>query len=70
MTKETLPSSKVQYATIFVLTLVHFSGDFSSSFFPPLLPACVDKLSLSLAQVGFITGSIRFLSFIVQPVSG
>ena len=70
MTKETLPSSKVQYTTIFVLTLVHFSGDFYSSFFTPLLPAFVDKLSLSLAQVGLITGAVRFLSFIVQPVSG
>ena len=70
MTKETLLSSKVQYTTIFVLTLVHFSGDFYSSFFTPLLPAFVDKLSLSLAQVGLITGSVRFLSFIVQPVSG
>jgi FSR family fosmidomycin resistance protein-like MFS transporter len=70
MTKETLPSSEVQYTTIFVLTLVHFSGDVYSSFFTPLLPAFVDKLSLSLTQVGFITGSVRFLSFIVQPVSG
>ncbi len=70
MTKETFPSSKVQYTTIFVLTLVHFSGDFYSSFFTPLLPAFVDKLSLNLTQVGFITGSVRFLSFIVQPVSG
>jgi len=70
MKKETFPSSKVQYFTIFVLTLVHFSGDFYSSFFTPLLPAFVDKLSLSLAQVGLITGSVRFLSFIVQPISG
>jgi FSR family fosmidomycin resistance protein-like MFS transporter len=70
MKNETFPSNKVQYFTIFVLTLVHFSGDFYSSFFTPLLPAFVDKLSLSLAQVGFITGSVRFLSFIVQPVAG
>jgi FSR family fosmidomycin resistance protein-like MFS transporter len=70
MTQETFPSSKVQYTTIFVLTLVHFAGDFYSSLFTPLLPAFVDKLSLSLAQVGLITGAIRFLSFIVQPVSG
>ena len=70
MTRDSSHSSRVQYFTIFVLTLVHFSGDFYSSFFTPLLPAFVDKLSLSLAKVGFITGSVRFLSFIVQPVSG
>jgi len=60
----------VNYSIIFVLTLVHFTGDFYSSFFTPLLPAFVDKLGLTLAQVGLITGMVRFLSFIVQPVIG
>ena len=61
---------KVNYKIIFVLTLVHFSGDFYSSFFTPLLPAFMGKLSLTLAQVGLITGLVRFLAFIVQPVVG
>lgn len=61
---------KVNYKIIFVLTLVHFSGDFYSSFFTPLLPAFMEKLSLTLAQVGLITGLVRFLAFIVQPVVG
>ncbi|MBU8910084.1 MAG: MFS transporter [Desulfobacterales bacterium] len=60
----------INYRIIFVLTLIHFTGDFYSSFFTPLLPAFVDKLSLTLAQVGLITGMVRFLSFIVQPVTG
>jgi len=60
----------INYNIIFVLTLVHFTGDFYSSFFAPLLPVFVDKLGLTLAQVGLITGMIRFLSFIVQPVTG
>ena len=60
----------INYGIIFVLTLVHFTGDFYSSFFTPLLPAFVDKLGLTLAQVGLITGMVRFLSFIVQPVIG
>jgi FSR family fosmidomycin resistance protein-like MFS transporter len=55
---------------IFALTLVHFMGDFYSSFIMPLLPAFVDKLSLSMVQVGVITGTIRFLAFIVQPSVG
>ena len=55
---------------VFALTLVHFTGDFYSSFFTPLIPAFVDKLSLSLAQVGIVTGLARFLAFIVQPTVG
>ena len=63
-------TTRVNYNIIFVLTLVHFTGDFYSSFFTPLLPAFVDKLDLTLAQVGLITGLVRFISFIVQPVTG
>jgi FSR family fosmidomycin resistance protein-like MFS transporter len=64
------PQEGVNYRIVLVLTLVHFTGDFYSSFFTPLLPAFVDKLSLSLAQVGLITGMVRFLSFIIQPAVG
>lgn len=73
MTTATAPDTsigKVNYKIIFILTLVHFTGDFYSSFFTPLLPAFVDKLGLTLAQVGLITGLVRFLAFIVQPVVG
>jgi len=55
---------------IFALTLVHFIGDFYSSFIAPLLPAFVDKLSLSMTQVGIAMGIMRFLAFIVQPSIG
>jgi len=52
------------------LSLVHFSGDFYSSFISPLFPVFIDKIGLSLAQVGFLAGISRFLMFIVQPMSG
>lgn len=55
---------------IFALTLVHFMGDFYNSFTMPLLPAFMDKLSLTLTQVGILTGTMRFLAFIVQPSVG
>lgn len=55
---------------IFALTLVHFTGDFYSSFISPLFPVFMQKLNLSLAQVGLIAGVSRFLSFIVQPTVG
>jgi FSR family fosmidomycin resistance protein-like MFS transporter len=55
---------------IFALTLVHFMGDFYSSFTMPLLPAFVDRHALTMAQVGVMTGTMRFLAFIVQPSVG
>jgi len=70
MTQSDFSKTRVNYNIIFVLTLIHFTGDFYSSFFTPLLPAFVDKLDLTLAQVGLITGVVRFLSFVVQPVTG
>ena len=67
--KATFPD-KIDYKIVFMLGLVHFTGDFYSSFFTPLLPAFKTKLCLTLAQIGFITGTVRFLSFVVQPVVG
>ncbi|MCP3944069.1 MAG: MFS transporter [Desulfobacteraceae bacterium] len=64
------PSYKINYNVIFVLTLVHFTGDFYSSFFTPLLPVFMDKLGLTLTQIGLLTGLIRFLSFVIQPAVG
>lgn len=61
---------RINVKIIFALTLVHFTGDFYSSFIAPLLPAFVDKLSLSMAQVGIMIGIMRFLAFIVQPSIG
>ncbi len=55
---------------ILILTLVHFLGDFFSSFATPLIPTFVEKFSLTMAQVGLITGIIRFLAFIIQPSVG
>ena len=66
MTQQTKADAKV----IFALTLIHFIGDFYSSFVTPLLPVFVEKFSLTLAQVGLITGISRFLAFIVQPPVG
>ncbi len=55
---------------IFAITLVHFTGDFFSSFIIPLLPLFVDKFALTLAQAGLVTGVSRVLAFIVQPLTG
>ena len=61
---------KTNLRMIFALTLVHFTGDFYSSFTTPLFPLFVEKLGLSLTQVGLIAGINRFLAFIVQPSVG
>ena len=55
---------------LFALTLVHFTGDFFTSFINPLFPVFVDKLGLTLTQVGIIAGTMRLLAFIIQPTVG
>ena len=55
---------------LFGLTLIHFTGDFYSAFISPLFPVFVDKLGLSLTQVGIIAGTMRLLAFIIQPTVG
>ncbi len=62
--------SKPRWKIIIALALVHFSGDFYSSFISPLYPVFIDKMGLSLAQVGLLAGISRFLMFIIQPMSG
>ncbi len=64
------PSVKANAKVLFALTLVHFTGDFYSSFTSPLFPLFVEKLGLSLTEVGIIAGINRLLAFIVQPSVG
>lgn len=62
--------NRTDIKVIFALTLLHFAGDFYSSFVNPLLPVFVEKFDLSLAQVGLIAGITRMLAFVVQPGVG
>lgn len=55
---------------LFALTLIHFTGDFYSAFIGPLFPVFVEKLDLSLTEVGIIAGTMRLLAFIIQPTVG
>lgn len=52
------------------LTLVHFTGDFYTAFINPLFPLFVEKLGLTLTQIGIIAGTMRLLAFIIQPTVG
>jgi MFS transporter, FSR family, fosmidomycin resistance protein len=61
---------KANSKVIFALSLVHFTGDFYAAFLTPLLPLFVDKLGLTLTQVGLLAGISRLLAFVVQPSSG
>ena len=63
-------TSRTYWKILIALSLVHFSGDFYSAFISPLFPVFMDKMGLSLAQVGVLAGISRFLMFIVQPASG
>ena len=63
-------NTKANIKILFALTLVHFTGDFYSSFISPLFPLFIAKMGLSLTQIGIISGASLFLSFIVQPTVG
>ena len=63
-------TAKANIKILFALTLVHFTGDFYSAFISPLFPLFIQKMGLSLAQVGIISGVVRLLAFIVQPSVG
>jgi FSR family fosmidomycin resistance protein-like MFS transporter len=63
-------ASSINLRVIFALFLIHFIGDFYVSFVNPLLPKFIEKFSLSLTQVGLITGTSRLLAFVVQPSIG
>jgi len=56
------PERNANIKVIFGLTLVHFIGDFYSSFINPLLPVFVEKYFLTLTEVGLIIGISRFLA--------
>ena len=55
---------------LFALTFIHFTGDFYTSFINPLFPVFVEKLDLTLTQIGIIAGTSRLLAFIIQPTVG
>jgi len=61
---------KADTKVIVALALVHFTGDFYASFINPLMPLFVEKLSLTLTQIGLIAGISRFFAFIIQPSAG
>jgi FSR family fosmidomycin resistance protein-like MFS transporter len=63
-------TSRTYWKILIALSLVHFSGDFYSSFINPLYPVFMSKMGLGLVQVGFLAGISRFLMFVVQPMSG
>jgi FSR family fosmidomycin resistance protein-like MFS transporter len=62
--------SSVNIRVIAALFVIHFIGDFYTSFVNPLIPEFIEKYSLTLAQVGLITGISRLLAFVVQPSIG
>ncbi|MFH1241265.1 MAG: MFS transporter [Pseudomonadota bacterium] len=69
-TRHNNQGSRADLKVIFSLTLVHFIGDFYASFVNPLLPLFMDRFSLTLTEVGIITGISRILAFVVQPSVG
>jgi len=68
--KPLIESTQINKKAIFALFLLHFMGDFFQSFILPLLPLLAHKFTLSLTQVGLITGLSTFMAFLIQPIFG
>jgi len=58
-----------QTAQVLTLSACHFIHDIYSSFLAPLLPLLIEKLSLSLAQAGFLT-TVMQLPSLLNPAIG
>ena len=65
----TRPSERFQTGQILVLSICHFIHDTYSSFFAPLLPLLIEKLSLSLTQAGFLS-TVMQLPALINPLLG
>lgn len=63
-------NQKTNVKVVGALFLVHFSGDFYFAMIKPLLPVLAEKFSLTMTQVGFITGLTSILAFAIQPLFG
>ncbi len=60
---------RFQTGQILVLSICHFIHDTYSSFFAPLLPLLIEKLSLSLTQAGFLS-TVMQLPALMNPFLG
>jgi FSR family fosmidomycin resistance protein-like MFS transporter len=62
-------SPAFQGGRVLTLSMCHFIHDIYSSFLAPLLPLLIEKLSLSLAQAGFLTTVMQIPS-LLNPYIG
>ncbi|MBU0992746.1 MAG: MFS transporter [Proteobacteria bacterium] len=58
-----------QWGGVLLISVCHFIHDVFSSFFSPLLPLLVEKLSINLTYAGFL-GTISQLPALLNPVIG
>jgi FSR family fosmidomycin resistance protein-like MFS transporter len=74
MTTDSLPVTQLkdaqfQTGQVLPVAAAHFIHDIFTSFFPPLLPALIEKLSLSLVQVGSLNAILQIGS-LLNPLLG
>jgi asparagine N-glycosylation enzyme membrane subunit Stt3 len=63
-------TSKIHWKILIALSLVHFSGDFYSSFINPLSPLFMDKMGLAFGTGGILAPIVGKLGdiFTIQSV--
>lgn len=67
--KENETSNIFQTGRVVSISICHFIHDVYTSFLAPLLPLLIEKLSMSLAQAGFLTTIMQFPS-LMNPFIG
>jgi len=65
-----MPSDRLQRSRLALVTWGHFLNDCYGSFFAPILPLLIDKLSLSLTMASGLASIASITSAVFQPVYG
>jgi len=64
------PAPHFNTKALIAIFLVHFTGDFYQSFFPPLYPVIKARFALSLTQIGLLASVVTVAAFVAQPIAG
>ena len=67
---EIKPSGRDRVRALSAIASLHFINDLHPTLLPTFLPEIVKRLSLSLAEAGFLNTLFGFLNLIVQPLAG
>ena len=66
----TVSKDRSRIKALFAISSLHFVNDLHPTLLPALLPEIVRRLSLNLAEAGFLNTAFGFLNLMLQPLAG